>query len=99
VAVAVPGQRNTSLAYHFPQERQVTLSILMVSKEGVNELAGGVIDGAHQDELRPTGFQPVVIAAVHLKHHPFFGHPLPPRTVPPRAATLRTAKPSRCQDA
>ena len=98
VTVAVEGKRHAAPAHHLTQEQEVTLGVFLFPEDGERNVAGGVIDRPHESEPGSVWAQPLVAAAVNLKH-PGLGHSLAARAVARRSPPLRTAPSGRSQDA
>src|SRR5205807_2109465 len=58
VTVAVPGQGDAFSADRVAQEEKVARGVFVLSEDGMDRVAGGVVDSADKDQLRPSAFQP-----------------------------------------
>jgi hypothetical protein len=57
---------------------EVASSVFLVTKEGVRDLVGGIVDGNDEDKIRTPPLEPVVMATVYLQQHPTEREPVPP---------------------
>jgi len=78
VAVAVKGQRYAAPLDDAHHQAEIALGILLFLKEGVGDLAGGIVHGEKQCKPRPSLLQSAVVAAVYLHQHSFLWHALAP---------------------
>src|SRR4030042_162450 len=90
--VAVPGDRQTLLPHALPQQDQVPLGVLLLTEEGVHQFACRVIDCPDERQAGTAALQPVMLATVHLQHHPLLEHPFPTAAVSPWAPPARVAR-------
>jgi hypothetical protein len=77
VAVVVELQRDAVAPQHPPQEEEVALSVLLLTKECRHDLAISVVDGRQKAGLGLVWAEPVVEAAVYLQEHSFLGSAVP----------------------
>jgi hypothetical protein len=61
---------------------QVAGTVLLVTERAEDELARGIVDGAHEREPGTTALEPVVVAAIDLDEHTFAEHALATAAVP-----------------
>jgi hypothetical protein len=99
VAVTIEGKRDAAFAHHLTQEQEVTLSVLLLSEDGVRDVAGRVINRSHKSEPWAVWTEPLMAAPVDLQQHPGLRHPLAARAVARRPPPLWTTPSGRSEDA
>src|SRR6185503_12352375 len=94
VLVHVDGPRNAVLGDDGLEHAQVPGGALLIDEvSSGQELARGIVDGAHQSQHRPALLEPVVTAAVPKEHQPFLRLAITPPTMPTGTALAHSGDP------
>ena len=99
MAIGVGGERQAGPAGDLAEDLHVTAGGFFLLEPAGEHLAGGIVDGGVQDEARPAGLQPGMMAAIALHEHPGLGQAIAPEVVARRAAAPRAAQPGFPEDA
>ena len=67
--------------YQSTEEREVTVSVLQLTEQGIDNDPGGIVNRQQQRELRSVFPKPSVVAAVYLNQHTLTRHTLTPNSV------------------
>src|SRR5207245_3528307 len=95
VAVGIGGHGDAESRHRLAHDGEVTLGILLFSEASPGNLAGGVVDGADQAQIRTAALEPVVAAGIHLQQHAFLGIAVTTAPVFGRSSTAWRAMPAR----
>ena len=73
VAVGVGGHWDAEPRHCFAHDCEVAVGVLLFSKASPGDLAGRVVDGADQAQVRSSPLELVMATGVHLQQHAFLG--------------------------
>ena len=99
VAVGVQGHRYAAAPYQSLHQQEIVEAVLLLTEQGIDHSASGVVHRQQQGEWRAQIAQPAVTAAVQLDQHAFPGHALPAHPVLGRTPASRACQTSVDQDA
>ena len=99
VPVGVQGEGSAATLYQGLHQQEVIVGVFLLTEEGVDHRAGGIVHRDQQREWRRLVPQPRVVAAVHLDQHALPGHALAAHPVLGRTPLSRTAQSGGDQDA
>jgi len=98
MAISVDGGGDAVAAEEGTEEEEIAVRVLLGAKAGTDDAASGIIDRREQHEARAPGFEPRVLAAVHLDEEAGLGHAVPAATMAGWAAGVGAADPGLPED-
>ena len=98
VPVGVQGDGSAATLYQALHQQKIATAVLLLTEEGVDHRASGIVHRDQQRERRRLVPQPRVVAAVHLDQHALTGHALAAYPVLGRTPLPRTAQSGVNQD-